>query len=266
MAVCTITNTAKQSYLTLVKTVTNDNGGTAVPSGWNLVAAGPTAFTAKTGVRTPVAIGDYTVSEADGTDGYQAGEWTCSNNAGPGDTTTMALGDDVTCTINNDDIAGTWTISKASDPVSGTTVKPGDVITYTVTARKLAGVDRRGVAVSDDLSNVVNNATLVSGPTPSTGTATVTGTTMTWTIPDLAGTETVTYQVKVNPGANGVTIGNVVTAPARTRASRRRPSSQRAGPGSGTARAGRAPAARGRGRGLHDDDPRHPRLEPGQVQ
>ena len=213
VAVCTITNTAKQSYLTLVKTVTNDNGGTAVPSGWNLVAAGPTAFTAKTGVRTPVAIGDYTVSEADGPDGYQAGEWTCSNNAGPGDTTTIALGDDVTCTINNDDIAGTWTISKASDPVSGTTVKPGDVITYTVTARKLAGVDRRGVVVSDDLSNVVNNATLVSGPTPSTGTATVTGTTMTWTIPDLAGTETVTYQVKVNAGANGVTIGNVVTSP-----------------------------------------------------
>ena len=213
VAVCTITNTAQQSYLTLVKTVTNDNGGTAVPSGWNLVAAGPTAFTAKTGVRTPVAIGDYTVSEADGPDGYQAGEWTCSNNAGPGDTTTIALGDDVTCTINNDDIAGTWTISKASDPVSGTTVKPGDVITYTVTARKLAGVDRRGVVVSDDLSNVLNNATLLSGPTPSTGTATVTGTTMTWTIPDLAGTETVTYQVKVNAGANGVTIGNVVTSP-----------------------------------------------------
>ena len=55
----------------------------------------------------------------------------------------IALGDDVTCTIVNNDIAGTWTISKSSNPASGSTVQPGDVITYTVTARKLAGSTRR---------------------------------------------------------------------------------------------------------------------------
>ncbi len=35
-ATCTITNTAQLPHLTLVKTVTNDNGGTAVPTDWTL--------------------------------------------------------------------------------------------------------------------------------------------------------------------------------------------------------------------------------------
>ena len=39
---CTITNTAPAARLTLVKTVTNDSGGTAVPANWTLTAAGPT--------------------------------------------------------------------------------------------------------------------------------------------------------------------------------------------------------------------------------
>ncbi len=33
---CTITNTAQQASLTLVKTVTNNNGGTAVATAWTL--------------------------------------------------------------------------------------------------------------------------------------------------------------------------------------------------------------------------------------
>ncbi len=54
---CTITNTAQQPHLTLVKTVTNDNGGTAVPTDWTLNANGPT-----TGVSGPV--GDPAVTDA----------------------------------------------------------------------------------------------------------------------------------------------------------------------------------------------------------
>ena len=61
---------------------------------------------------------------------------------------------------------------------------------------------------------MLNNATLVSGPTASTGTAEPSGTSIVWTIPDLgADPETVTYQVKVNAGAYGVTLRNVVTSP-----------------------------------------------------
>ena len=40
---CTITNTAQPAQLTLVKTVINDNGGTAEATDWTLTAAGPTA-------------------------------------------------------------------------------------------------------------------------------------------------------------------------------------------------------------------------------
>ena len=39
---CTINNNDQPAKLTLVKTVTNDNGGTAVPTAWTLAAAGPT--------------------------------------------------------------------------------------------------------------------------------------------------------------------------------------------------------------------------------
>jgi fimbrial isopeptide formation D2 family protein/uncharacterized repeat protein (TIGR01451 family) len=70
--------------------------------------------------------------------------------------------------------------------------------------------------VNDDLSNVLNHATLVAGPTASGGTASLTGTTMTWTIPSLGGIETVTYTVRVNDGAYGVRIGNVATGAGST--------------------------------------------------
>ena len=238
---CTFTNDDQPATLTLLKTVTNDNGGTALPTAWTLSATGPSSFApGPTPVSRQVNSGSYTLSESGGPSGYTAGAWTCPGYTVSGSTVTVPYGANVVCTINNDDILGTWTISKGSDPVSGTTVHPGDVITYTVTARKLAGVDPRNVVVSDDLSNVVNNATLVSGPTPSTGTATVTGTTMTWTIPDLSGTQTVTYQVKVNAGANGVTIGNVVTSPGSNPCV---PESTEQPPGPALVRALLAPAA-----------------------
>src|SRR5207342_1862653 len=48
-ATCTINNTDEAASLTLVKTVTNDNGGTAVPTAWTLSAGGPTPITGKTG-------------------------------------------------------------------------------------------------------------------------------------------------------------------------------------------------------------------------
>ena len=41
-ATCTIDNDDVAATLTLVKTVTNDNGGTALPTAWTLAAAGPT--------------------------------------------------------------------------------------------------------------------------------------------------------------------------------------------------------------------------------
>lgn len=104
---CTITNTADQPRLTLIKTVTNNDGRAADPTDWTLTAAGPTTITGITGgttiTRAPIPVGRYTLTETNGPDGYTPGPWICTG--APHDTTTVTinLGDDVTCTINNDD-------------------------------------------------------------------------------------------------------------------------------------------------------------------
>ena len=112
--VCVVTNytvapQAGSPRLTLVKEVVNDDGGTAVESEWNLTATGPTTITgAGPTVSDVVAAGDYTLSESDGPDGYTAGDWSCVDAAMEpvpvvSDVIELANGDDVTCTIVNDD-------------------------------------------------------------------------------------------------------------------------------------------------------------------
>ena len=215
---CTITNTAVAPTLTLIKVVDNgDTDGTATPTDWRLAADGPSPISGLTGdpavTAAPVKVGDYDLSESGGPDGYTASDWVCEGaDVTPAGSITLAEGDAATCTITNTAQPGRWTVSKSSDPVSGSTVQPGDVITYTVTASKLGGVDPTDLVVTDDLSQVLDNATLVDGSiTTSTGTATASGTALTWNIPTLSGDETVTYQVRVNDGAYGVTLRNLVT-------------------------------------------------------
>ena len=54
---CTITNNDQQAYITVVKVVTNDNGGSAVPDDFDLTLEG-NAVTS--GVAVPVNPGTYT--------------------------------------------------------------------------------------------------------------------------------------------------------------------------------------------------------------
>ncbi len=160
----------------------------------------------------PVQPGSYDLSESGGPDNYSASDWTCDGGVLTGSTVDIALGDDVTCTIINTAQPPEWTLAKSSNPASGTTVDPGDEITYTITATKLAGVDPTNVVVTDDLSAVLNNATLVAGSiTTSTGTAELSGNQLVWSIPTLSGEETLSYTVRVNDGANNVQLVNVVT-------------------------------------------------------
>src|SRR4029079_16113085 len=106
---CTITNNDQAAQLTVLKTVVNDNGGTAVDTDWTLTADGPTDGVS--GVEgdpsitnTPVNPGNYTLTETGGPAGYTATAWTCQNAAGNPVTVTnatipVALGDNLTCTI-----------------------------------------------------------------------------------------------------------------------------------------------------------------------
>jgi uncharacterized repeat protein (TIGR01451 family)/fimbrial isopeptide formation D2 family protein len=104
----------------------------------------------------------------------------------------------LTCSTTTHSVA--WTLAKTSDPATGTVVKPGDIITYTLTVKNTGPVVLSGANVSDDLSDVVDDATLGALPAG----ATLTGTTLTWAVPDVpvGGTAELSYTATVgNPGA-----------------------------------------------------------------
>ena len=88
---------------------------------------------------------------------------------------------------------------------STATVTIGDVVEYTLAVTNTGDALLAGT-VTDDLSDVLDDATLLAAPVASTGTASVSGTTLTWT-GSVAGESvaTITYAVTVNSsGGNGV--------------------------------------------------------------
>ncbi|WCT02647.1 isopeptide-forming domain-containing fimbrial protein [Rhodococcus qingshengii] len=126
------------------------------------------------------------------------------------------------CTTHPVKVPG-FTVAKAADPVSGTNVAAGQTITYTVTGANTGNTTLDPVVLTDDLSKVLDNATLVDGSLKATvdgvdGAApTLSGTTLTWTGALEAGKSVVlTYQVKINDGVvGGVLINNKVTGTAK---------------------------------------------------
>lgn len=115
---CTITNTltSTTAMLTLGKTVISDDGGTALDTDWTLAASGPVIISGVEGQNeitdASVPAGDYELSEADGPDGYAAGDWECTGAAVVGGTVTLEDGDVAVCTMTNDDIRPTLTVFK----------------------------------------------------------------------------------------------------------------------------------------------------------
>ena len=104
---CTITNDDQQSYITVVKTVTNDDGGSAAPDDFDLTLEGAATTS---GTAVPVNPGTYTAGETllpgYTFDGFSGG---CDTN---GDVA-VALGESKTCTLTNNDIAPTLTLVKS---------------------------------------------------------------------------------------------------------------------------------------------------------
>ncbi len=93
---------------------------------------------------------------------------------------------------------GQLTITKTSNPASGR-VKSGDVVTYTITVHNPGATDYNGATLTDDLSGVLDLATLTSTPTATLGTITLAGQKLTWSGDLPAGASAViTYQVTVN--------------------------------------------------------------------
>ncbi|MEV7597182.1 hypothetical protein AB0O91_07285 [Kitasatospora sp. NPDC089797] len=103
-------------------------------------------------------------------------------------------------------------VVKTSSPA---VAKPGDRVDYTVTVTNQGGDPVTGATFSDDLSQVLDDATYGNDATTTTGTVNYTAPTLTWT-GDLAvgGTATVRYSVTVNNPATGdKKLVNVVTSP-----------------------------------------------------
>jgi len=113
----TITVSSCAPALTLLKTVTNDNAGTAAATAWTLTATGaggsPTNLSGTTPVNSDVAFSDasfkadtYTLGETGGPSGYTPSTYSCVINGGApvvSNTITLARGDIASCTINNND-------------------------------------------------------------------------------------------------------------------------------------------------------------------
>jgi uncharacterized repeat protein (TIGR01451 family) len=144
---CTITNNDNKPTLTLLKTVTNDNGGTQNASAWSLTATGPTSLSGSTPVTSGsnFKAGTYTLGET-GPAGYTAGAWSCQGGTQNGNTITLELGENATCTINNDDTAPSLTLVKTVSNLWGGTAVAAD---WTLTATGSTTVFGDGRAQSD---------------------------------------------------------------------------------------------------------------------
>lgn len=107
-----------------------------------------------------------------------------------------------------------YEVAKTSNPADGTVVQPGDRLTYTVTIRSIGEADYPALEVTDDLSAVLDDATLDGAPVASAGTVAIADGTLTWT-GALAARQvvTVTYSVIVEPATalGDGHLDNVVT-------------------------------------------------------
>ena len=210
-ATCTVHNaTAK---VTLVKSVTNDDGGSATADQWTLHAGGSSGTS---GQSFWVRPGDtLALSESGGPSGYGAGpsSLTCSDAPGTQVTSvTPTAGSAVTCTFVNDDEPAGLALTKLvaqGDSGAGT---PATDFTLTATPQGIAGQSAESGAGGFPTRAVSAGTYLLSesGPAGYTpGTWTCSGGTMGGS----AGAQTVTV---ANAGSASCTITNTAIMPTLT--------------------------------------------------
>lgn len=143
--------------VTLQKKVINDSGGSAVSGDFTLTATGPDTISGVTGdisvTDQPVHPGVYVLTE-NNLPGYTASAWTCTGTTISGSTIKLAGGDDVVCTIVNE-----------------------DADTALLTLTKVVKNTHGGTAVDSDFTLTFDDGTGTTG-SGATGTAAVTSVTV----------------------------------------------------------------------------------------
>ncbi len=104
---CNFTN-SKLPKLTLIKTVTNNTGGSNVVGDFTLTATGPTTISGVTGAvavtNASVNAGTYVLTESGAaTANYVPGSWSCTAGTLTGNSLVLTAGQSASCSINNDD-------------------------------------------------------------------------------------------------------------------------------------------------------------------
>ncbi|HSX68211.1 SpaA isopeptide-forming pilin-related protein [Nocardioides sp.] len=158
---CTFTNEDSPGSLTLVKVVEhNGTGDDAEADDWTLTAepdfAGQATISGTTGVSGAAKAGTYDLSE-DGPTTYDASTWSCLEGNAIVPVTdasvTLAMGQDVTCTITNTARWPHLTLVKIVDP--GETNDDTEASAFTLTATPQAGpqepLSGPGPIVEDDV-------------------------------------------------------------------------------------------------------------------
>jgi hypothetical protein len=149
--VCTFTD-SKRATLKLVKTVVNNNGGAAVVGDFTL-KANTTTFVS--GTAQAVGAGTYALTETSTVTGYLASSWVCTGGgtqSADGSSVTIAAGENVTCTITNNDIAPSLTLNKILVKDNGGTANESDwTLSATGTAQSPTNLSGPGASGSADV-------------------------------------------------------------------------------------------------------------------
>jgi len=215
---CTVTNIDAAADLTLVKEVINNDGGTATPADFTLIATGLTEKRFTSAQTQLVPPGSYTLSE-EGPVGYGASLFSCSINGGAplsSNSITLADGDVATCTVVNNDIKVEKALTAESGKLLGV-AEQGEILTYTVSLYN----DGETPALYNLIDNLDPNLTYVPGSASGAvaGQEPVSARPLQWNgivIPPLS-TAVVSYEAKVAiplpPGTASITncIGGVCT-------------------------------------------------------
>ena len=167
-AVCTISNDDIQPVLTIVKNVTNDNGGVLTVGDFPLFVDN---LPVTSGAANAFDAGSYVVSETN-QPGYEAGAW--GGDCAADGSIDLSIGDNKTCTITNDDIPPELKIVKSA---VGPITIPGAEMSYSITVTNIGGGDALGVTLTDSLppaGNEVENLAPLPWTTTTSG-CTVTG-------------------------------------------------------------------------------------------